>query len=33
MITLGLDPSLRAFGWTLINDNAEIMDKGLLGSL
>lgn len=32
MITLGLDPSLRAFGWTLINDNAEIMDKGLLGT-
>jgi len=32
MITLGLDPSLRAFGWTLIDDNAQILEKGLLGT-
>lgn len=32
MITLGLDPSLRAFGWTLIDDDAQIIDKGLLGT-
>jgi Holliday junction resolvasome RuvABC endonuclease subunit len=32
MITLGLDPSLRAFGWTLIDDNAIVLDKGTLGT-
>jgi Holliday junction resolvasome RuvABC endonuclease subunit len=29
---LGLDPSLRAFGWTLIDDNLSIVDKGLFST-
>ncbi len=29
---LGLDPSLRAFGWTLIDENLSIVDKGLFST-
>jgi Holliday junction resolvasome RuvABC endonuclease subunit len=29
---LGLDPSLRAFGWTLIDDNLSIVDKGMFST-
>lgn len=29
---LGLDPSLRAFGWVLMTDNAEFLDKGMMGT-
>lgn len=29
---LGLDPSLRAFGWVLMTDDAQFLDKGMMGT-
>jgi Holliday junction resolvasome RuvABC endonuclease subunit len=29
---LGLDPSLRNFGWVLMTDDGEYMDKGMMGT-
>jgi len=29
---LGLDPSLRAFGWVLMTDEAQYLDKGMMGT-
>jgi len=29
---LGLDPSLRNFGWVLITDEGEYLDKGMMGT-
>jgi len=29
---LGLDPSLRNFGWVLMGDNGDFLDKGMMGT-